>query len=242
MRSQSAGTGGGGGRCTCIAPSVLVDAEYTDSVELRELGDEDCEEGHGVDHKVYPVVLGVEAGEDVQDNGGDGEELARGGELDAVVHLLPVCEEAGLALVRGLERRPLHRVQKEVHAQVVEEVGECPDHRNAGEGDTEQDDVQQANPEDVGQPDTPAVHHPRVGVDLAVRRAHVHDVGLAAELSGSAPVRRIERRQFSPYPYQFPKSMLSSCYIIDSTRLRDYSSHSFKYLPFEHLDVLVLLF
>lgn len=51
-----------------------------------------------------------------QHDGGDGEELARGGELHAVVHLLPVREQAGLALVRGLERRPFDRVEQEVHA------------------------------------------------------------------------------------------------------------------------------
>ena len=57
----------------------------------------------------------------------------------------------------------------------MDEVGERPDHRHADEGDAEQDDVQQANAEQVGEPHAPAAHHPRVGVDLAVRRAHVHD-------------------------------------------------------------------
>lgn len=52
----------------------------------------------------------------LQDDRRDGEELARGGELHAVVHLLPVREEAGLPLVGRLEGRPLDRVQQEVHA------------------------------------------------------------------------------------------------------------------------------
>lgn len=52
----------------------------------------------------------------LQDNRRDGKELAGGRELHPVVHLLPVREQAGLALVRGLEWRPFDRVQEEVHA------------------------------------------------------------------------------------------------------------------------------
>lgn len=136
-----------------------------------------------------------------QHDGRDGEELPGSCELDPVVHLLPVGQEAGLTLVRRLERRPLDRVQQQVHAlqtdpqssfthvlyhisklppprvvahQVVDQVGEGPDHGNADHGDAEQDDVEQPDAQDVGQPHAPAVHHPGVGVDLAVRRAHVH--------------------------------------------------------------------
>lgn len=58
--------------------------------------------------------------------------------------------------------------------QVVDEVGECPHHGHAGKGDAEQDDVQQADAQDVRQPHAAAVHHARVGVDLAVCRTHVH--------------------------------------------------------------------
>lgn len=50
-----------------------------------------------------------------QYNGCDGEELARGGELHTVIHLLPVGEKPSLALIRGLKRRPLYRVQQEIH-------------------------------------------------------------------------------------------------------------------------------
>ncbi len=59
--------------------------------------------------------------------------------------------------------------------QIVNEVGEGPDHGHAGEGNAEQDDVQEADAQDVRQPHPSAVHHSGVGVDLAVRRAHVHD-------------------------------------------------------------------
>lgn len=51
-----------------------------------------------------------------QDDGHDGEELAGSRELDSIIHLLPVCEEPGLALVRGLEGGSLHGVQEDVHA------------------------------------------------------------------------------------------------------------------------------
>lgn len=47
----------------------------------------------------------------LQDDGCYGEKLARGSELHAVVHLLPVCEEARLALIWGLKGRPFHRVE-----------------------------------------------------------------------------------------------------------------------------------
>lgn len=55
------------------AASVLVDPEEPDSVQLRELGDEHGEQGHGVDDEVNPVVLGVEACEEVptEDSGED---------------------------------------------------------------------------------------------------------------------------------------------------------------------------
>lgn len=162
------------------ALSVLINPKDPHTVQLGQLGDEHGEQGDGVDHKMDPIVFGVEAGEYIQDNGRDGEELARRGELHAVVHLLPVREEASLALIRGLERRPFDRVQQEVHAQVVNEVGEGPDDGDAGEGYAEQDDVQEADAQDVGQPHPSAVHHPGVGVHLAVRRAHVHDGGGAA--------------------------------------------------------------
>ncbi len=59
----------------------------------------------------------------------------------------------------------------------MNEVGEGPDHWYAGEGNAEQDDVQEADAQDVRQPHSPAVHHSGVGVHLAVRRAHVHDGG-----------------------------------------------------------------
>jgi len=61
--------------------------------------------------------------------------------------------------------------------QIVNEVGEGPDRGDAGEGHAEQDDMQEADAQDVGQPHAPAVHHPGVGVHLAVRRAHVHGGG-----------------------------------------------------------------
>ena len=65
----------------------------------------------------------------------------------------------------------------------MDEVGEGPDHRHADDGDAEQDDVQQADAQQVGEPHAPAAHHPRVGVDLAVCRAHVHD-GLEGGAAG----------------------------------------------------------
>lgn len=62
--------------------------------------------------------------------------------------------------------------------QVVDDVGQGPDDRDAEEGDAEQDHMQQRHQEDVGQPDAPAVHHAGVGVHLAVGHPHVHPAGL----------------------------------------------------------------
>lgn len=47
----------------------------------------------------------------LQDDGCDGEKLARSSKLDTVVHLLPVCEEASFALIWGLEGSPFDCVQ-----------------------------------------------------------------------------------------------------------------------------------
>lgn len=57
---------------------------------------------------------------------------------------------------------------------VVDEVGESPHHRDADERDAEQDDMQQPDAQDIREPYATTVHHLRVGVDLAVSRAHVH--------------------------------------------------------------------
>lgn len=57
---------------------------------------------------------------------------------------------------------------------VVDDVGKSPDHRDAEEGNAQKDHVQQANAQDIGEPDAPAVHNPGVGVHLAVSCAHVH--------------------------------------------------------------------
>lgn len=186
------------GRSWCAQPqgavgaggSVLVDAEEPHAVELGQLGQEDAEQGGRVDHEVCGVVLGVEAGEEVQHHRGDAEELARGGALHPVVDLLPVREEAIPALVRGFKRGPLHCVQQQVHHQVVQDVGERPDHGDAEHGDAEQDDVQGAHRQPVGQPAAAAARHARVGVQLAVRHAHVHPAGgtgLSAAFWGRFP-------------------------------------------------------
>lgn len=45
--------------------SVLVNPKEPDSMQLRKLGDEHGEQRHCVDDEVDPVVLGVEAGEEV---------------------------------------------------------------------------------------------------------------------------------------------------------------------------------
>lgn len=54
--------------------------------------------------------------QDLQDDGRDGEELPGSRELDPIVHLLPVGEQASLALVGCLEGRPFDSVQQQVHA------------------------------------------------------------------------------------------------------------------------------
>lgn len=130
------------------------------------------------------IVLGVEAGQDVKNNGRDGEELPGCGELDAVVHLLPVRQETSLALIRGLKWGPLNCMQKQVHHQVMNDVRQGPDQGNAEERDTEQDDVQHGDQQQVSQPDPTAVHHPCIGIHLAVSHAHIHPV------SASAPALR----------------------------------------------------
>lgn len=154
--------------------SVLVDPKDPDSVELGQFGDQDAHQGDGVDYEVYPVIFRVETGEEIQHDGRDGQELARCRELHPIVHLLPVREQPGFPLVRRLKGRSFHRVQEDVHTHVVDDVGESPNHGDTEEGDAEEDHMQQANPQHVGEPDAPAVHDAGVGVHLTVRRPHVH--------------------------------------------------------------------
>lgn len=42
--------------------SVLINPEDPHTVQLGQLGDEHSEQGNGVDHKMDPIVFGVEAG------------------------------------------------------------------------------------------------------------------------------------------------------------------------------------
>lgn len=58
--------------------------------------------------------------------------------------------------------------------QIVDDVSQCPDQRDSEEGDAEQDDVQHDSEQQIGEPYPSAVHHPRVGVYLAVSDAHIH--------------------------------------------------------------------
>jgi len=59
--------------------------------------------------------------------------------------------------------------------QIVDEVGEGPHYGYADEGDAEQNNVKEADAQDVREPHPPAVHHSGVGVHLTVCCADVHD-------------------------------------------------------------------
>lgn len=80
---------------------------------------------------------------------------------------------------------------------VVDEVGEGPDDRHADKGDAEQNDMEKPDGQHIGQPDAAAVHHPRVGVHLTVRRAHVHP---AAPLLPLLCKQAAQERQVTPLP------------------------------------------
>lgn len=47
------------------ASSVLVNPKDPHSMQLRQFGNEDSQQGHGIDHKMGLIVFGVETGEDV---------------------------------------------------------------------------------------------------------------------------------------------------------------------------------
>ncbi|KAG9343770.1 hypothetical protein JZ751_013151 [Albula glossodonta] len=79
--------------------------------------------------------------------------------------------------------------------QVVDEVGEGPDHWHAGKGDAEKDNVEQADAQHIGQPDAPAVHYPRVGVHLAVRQGQKGRVEFSCDRS---PLVGIELTEHLP--------------------------------------------
>lgn len=50
---------------TPSVPSVFVNPKDPHSVQLRQFGNENSEQGHSVDHKMGLVIFGVKAGEDV---------------------------------------------------------------------------------------------------------------------------------------------------------------------------------
>lgn len=98
----------------------------------------------------------------------------------------------------------------------MDEVGEGPDHGHAGEWDAEQDDVQQADAQDVGQPHPSAVHHARVGVHLAVSRAHVHDAAAPTrrQTAGETPTTLGNKIILFCF---FANSILYACWITESS-------------------------
>lgn len=63
-RSASSGQvhGDSGKEVSSSASSVLINPKDPHAVQLRQLGDEDGEQGDGVHHEMSPVVFGVEAG------------------------------------------------------------------------------------------------------------------------------------------------------------------------------------
>ena len=82
-------------------------------MKAGQLRYEDKGETDKIEDKMELVVLGVGAGQDEEDDGGDGQELAGRGVLDAVVNLLPVGQAAVGALVKGHPRVRFHLKQRE---------------------------------------------------------------------------------------------------------------------------------
>lgn len=91
-----------------------------------------------------------------------------------------------------------------VSYQVVNEVGESPDHWDTEKWDAEEDHVQQSDSQDIRQPDAPAVHNPGIGVHFAVSCAHIHLSSLAP-LEWNTEQKSLIRRAH--------KSYTSGCYI-----------------------------
>lgn len=58
--------------------------------------------------------------------------------------------------------------------QVVDDVSKGPNKWNSEEGNAEKNDVQGNSQKEIGEPYSSAVHHPGVGVHLAVSHAHIH--------------------------------------------------------------------
>lgn len=57
---------GEGGEKTPPHPnSVLVDSKDTDTMQLRQLGDQDAHQRDGVDDEMYPVIFCVETGKKI---------------------------------------------------------------------------------------------------------------------------------------------------------------------------------
>lgn len=81
-----------GERPSASAPAalILVDAEESDSVQLRQLWDEDAQEGSGVDEKVCRVVLCVETCQEVSAEGSRGRRQRK--VVDALHLILEAAE------------------------------------------------------------------------------------------------------------------------------------------------------
>lgn len=56
----------------------------------------------------------------------------------------------------------------------MDDVSKGPNKWNSEEGNAEKNDVQDNSQKQIGEPYSSAVHHPRVGVHLAVSHAHIH--------------------------------------------------------------------
>lgn len=89
----------------------------------------------------------------------------------------------------------------------MDEVGKSPDDRDAHEGDAEQHNMEKPDGQDIGEPDAAAVHHPRVGVHLAVRGAHIHPAAPLLPLlcKQATQVRQVTPLSLPPHSLQVPQ-------------------------------------
>lgn len=90
-----------GGDLGGAALLVLVDAEDAHAVHAGELGHEQHRDHRDVDAQRLPAVVGAVAGQQEEHRGDDHQEFSGGGELLAIVYLLPERLAGGKGGARG---------------------------------------------------------------------------------------------------------------------------------------------
>jgi len=95
-------------------------------VKLRHFGQNDEQQSESVQQEMIRLVFGEKAGQKEEDDGDDGEKLLGGGELHALIQLLPLRQISRLSLIHGHPRRSFRHMKEKKISDVMNGIRQRP--------------------------------------------------------------------------------------------------------------------